>query len=115
VNQFLKTFNVEPARSIPPKRRFASLLIVSEARAVFPVCTVEKVFPPTYTIAGVKISWRQVRSVFAGDTSREASSADLLDLKKENGNLKQLVAEIALKNRVPKKSLNGSDFEVIDL
>ena len=51
----------------------------------------------------------------AGDTTREASSHEVLDLKKENGHLKQLVAEIALKNRVPKKSLHGSDFEVIDL
>jgi len=30
-------------------------------------------------------------------------------------NLGQLVAEIALKNRVLKKSLNGTDFEDIDL
>jgi transposase len=43
-----------------------------------------------------------------GDTSREANS-------RENEHLKQLVAEIALKNRVLKKSLNGSDFEDIDL
>ena len=51
----LKTSDVEPARSITPKRRFASLLMASEARTVFPVCAVEKVFPPTYTIAGVRI------------------------------------------------------------
>jgi transposase len=36
-------------------------------------------------------------------------------LNKENEHLKQLVAEIALKNRVLKKSLNGSDFENINL
>ncbi len=50
-----------------------------------------------------------------GDTAREASSGEVTDLKKENEHLKQLVAEIALKNRVLKKSLNGSDSEVIDL
>ena len=50
-----------------------------------------------------------------GDTAREASSGEVTDLKKENQHLKQLVAEIALKNRVLKKSLNGSDSEVIDL
>ena len=49
----------------------------------------------------------------AGDTTQESISPEVLDLKKENGHLKQLVAEIALKNRVPKKSLNGSNFEVI--
>ena len=51
----------------------------------------------------------------AGDTTREASSHEVVDLKKENEHLKQVVAEIALKNRVLKKSLNGTDFEDIDL
>ena len=50
-----------------------------------------------------------------GDTVREANSHEVLDLKKENEHLKQLVAEIALKNRVLKKSLNGLDSEDIDL
>ena len=50
-----------------------------------------------------------------GDTSREANSREVADFKKENEHLKQLVAEIALKNRVLKKSLNGTDFEDIDL
>ena len=42
-----------------------------------------------------------------GDTVREASSVEVVDLKKENDQLKQLVAELSLKNRVLKKSLNG--------
>ena len=50
-----------------------------------------------------------------GDTTREANSHEVSDLKKENEHLKQLVAEIALKNRVLKKSLNGMDFEDIEL
>ena len=50
-----------------------------------------------------------------GDTTREANSHEVSDLKKENEHLKQLVAEIALKNRVLKKSLNGTDFEDIDI
>jgi transposase len=50
-----------------------------------------------------------------GDTTREANSSEVSDFKKENDHLKQLVAEIALKNRVLKKSLNGTDFEDIDL
>ena len=50
-----------------------------------------------------------------GDTTLEASSHEVVDLKKENEHLKQLVAEIALKNRVLKKSLNGTDFEDIDI
>ena len=50
-----------------------------------------------------------------GDTAREANSSEVSDIKKENDHLKQLVAEIALKNRVLKKSLNGTDFKDIDL
>ena len=50
-----------------------------------------------------------------GDTVREANSSEVSDLKKENEHLKQLVAEIALKNRVLKKSLNGTDLEDIDI
>jgi transposase len=50
-----------------------------------------------------------------GDTSREANSHEVSDIKKENEHLKQLVAEIALKNRVLKKSLSGTDLEDIDL
>ena len=40
---------------------------------------------------------------------REANSNEVSDLRKENEQLKQLVAELALKNRVLKKSLNGMD------
>jgi transposase len=42
-----------------------------------------------------------------GDTAREATSTEVTDLKKENSQLKALVAEISLKNRILKKSLNG--------
>jgi transposase len=43
----------------------------------------------------------------AGNTSREADSEEVKDLKSENEQLKQLVAELSLKNRVLKKSLTG--------
>jgi len=42
-----------------------------------------------------------------GDTVREASSNEVTGLRKENEQLKQLVAEVSLKNRVLKKSLSG--------
>jgi transposase len=42
-----------------------------------------------------------------GDTVREANSGEVSDLRSENDQLKQLVAELSLKNRVLKKSLNG--------
>ena len=42
-----------------------------------------------------------------GDTLREANSDEVSGLKQENEQLKQLVAELSLKNRVLKKSLSG--------
>jgi transposase len=43
----------------------------------------------------------------SGDTSREATSSEVGDLRSENDQLKQLVAELSLKNRLLKKSLTG--------
>ena len=44
-----------------------------------------------------------------GDTLREANSSEVSGLRNENEQLKALVAELALKNRVLKKSLSGRD------
>jgi len=46
-----------------------------------------------------------------GDTVREATSSEVGDLKKENDQLKALVAELSLKNRVLKKTLSGLESE----
>ena len=46
-----------------------------------------------------------------GDTKRQATSHEVKDLKTENEQLKQLVAELALKNRMLKKSVLGSASE----
>ena len=51
------------------------------------------------------------KSRLAGDTKREASSEDVADLRAENEQLKQVVAELVLKNRVLKKSLTGLESE----
>lgn len=45
----------------------------------------------------------------SGDTKREATSTEVTELKQENEQLKQLVAELSLKNRVLKKSLHGME------
>ena len=49
-----------------------------------------------------------------GDTVREATSTEVVDLKKENDQLKAQVAELSLKCRVLKKSLHGLDSDSVD-
>ena len=46
-----------------------------------------------------------------GDTKREATSGEVRSLKSENRQLKELVADLSLKNVILKKSLGGSDDE----
>jgi len=51
------------------------------------------------------------KSRLAGDTKRQATSSEVSELQSENEQLKQVVAELLLKNRVLKKSLTGSASE----
>ena len=44
-----------------------------------------------------------------GDTVREANSSEVTDLRSENEQLKQLVAELSLNNRLLKKSQTGME------
>jgi transposase len=48
----------------------------------------------------------------SGNTKRQADSEEVSGMKYENEQLKQLVAELALKNKVLKKSLLGLEGEV---
>ncbi len=50
-----------------------------------------------------------------GDTVREANSDQVKSLREENAQLKQVVADLFLKNRVLKKSLTGSDDHTDDI
>ena len=43
-----------------------------------------------------------------GDTQREATSSEVVDLRKENARLKEVVAETILENRLLKKNVLGS-------
>ena len=45
----------------------------------------------------------------SGDTERQATGGEVSSLKKENGQLKELVADLLLQNTVLKKSLNGTE------
>jgi transposase len=44
-----------------------------------------------------------------GDTKRQATSSEVVELRQENEQLKQVVAELLLKNRVLKKSALGRE------
>lgn len=44
-----------------------------------------------------------------GDTQRQANSGEVSHLKKENSQLKELVADLSLDNAVLKKSLTGTN------
>jgi len=50
-----------------------------------------------------------------GDTIREASSSEVKELRDENDELKMLVAEVVLRNRVLKKSCQGLEYTSIDI
>jgi transposase len=71
-----------------------------------PIYAVKKVFPPTYTTAGVKIFWEQARIVLWMIRPEKLTSIKWLTLKKH---LKQLVAERRLLSRIEflKKVLMG--------
>jgi transposase len=47
----------------------------------------------------------------AGDTVREATSDEVKDLRSENRELQEVVAEITLKNRILRRSLTGHGEE----
>lgn len=47
-----------------------------------------------------------------GDTKREATSGEVVDLRRENSRLKHLVADLSLRNLVLKKSLVGADGDL---
>ena len=59
------------------------------------------------TIAGARNILEAGKQRLVGNTKRQASSREVIDLRRENEQLKQLVAELALRNLVLKKSVLG--------
>lgn len=58
-----------------------------------------------------KESLEAVKQRLVGNTKREASSEDVQGLRQENDQLNQLVTELALKNRILKKSVMGTESD----
>jgi transposase len=77
------------------------------------LCRKEGIHPTNYykwSKAFLESGKRQLN----GDTIREASSSEVKELRDENDELKMLVAEVVLRNRVLKKTLQGLESGSID-
>ena len=70
------------------------------------ICRREGIYPSVY-YKGSKAFLEAGKRRLNGDTVREATSDDVSGLRTENEQLKQLVAELSLNNRILKKSLSG--------
>ncbi len=75
------------------------------------ICRREGIYPNVY-YKWSKEFLEAGKKRLQGDTEREASSTEVVGLRKENDQLKALVAELSLKNRVLKKTLNGLEHEL---
>lgn len=64
-------------------------------------------FHPTMYYKWSKAFLEAGKRQLTGDTLREASSDEVNEIRGENEALKQLLAELSLKNRVLKKTLKG--------
>lgn len=74
------------------------------------ICRKEGIYPSLY-YKWSKDFMEAGKRRLLGDTVREANTSEVKELKDENNDLKQVVAELLLKNRVLKKSLSGAEFD----
>lgn len=75
-------------------------------QSITDLCRKEGIHP------GIYYKWSKAfleagKQRLTGDTIREAGSEEVSELRSENAELKQLVAEVSLKNRMLKKTLKG--------
>ena len=77
------------------------------------LCRKEGINPNTY-YKWSKEFLESVKKRLQGDTEREATSSEVTNLRDENSQLKYLVAELSLRNRVLKKSLVGMEAGLED-
>lgn len=75
-------------------------------QSVSELCRKESIHPNQY-YKWSKDFMEAAKKRMMGDTQREANSDEVKELKEENDELKKLVAELSLKNKVLKKSLRG--------
>lgn len=95
------------------KRKFSAeekIRIVLEGlrgeETIASICRKESIHPNLY-YKWSKDFMEAAKKRMTGDTQREANSDEVRELRDENNELKMLVAELSLKNKVLKKSLRG--------
>ena len=82
--------------------------------SVAELCRIEGISPNVY-YKWSKDFLEAGRRRLAGDTIREANSTEVNEIRHENSQLKEMVAELYLKNRVLKKSLHGLETGIEQL
>ena len=79
------------------------------------ICRREGIHANICTTNAQRSSLRLVRSAYKAILSGKPTvSSEVTGIKPENSQLKELVTELSLKNRVLKKSLNGLDAKLDD-
>ena len=84
------------------------LQLLSGERSIAELCRREGINPNMY-YKWSKEFLEAGKARLTGDTKREATSSEVDGLRHENEQLKQVVAELLLKNRVLKKSAVGRE------
>jgi transposase len=82
--------------------------------SVAELCRKEGIYPNVY-YHWSKTFLEAGKKRLEGDTVREATSDEVVNLKKENNQLKHVVADLFLKNRILKKSVTGMEDELDDV
>ena len=78
------------------------------------LCRREGIYPNVY-YRWSKTFLEAGKKRLEGDTVREATSDEVSNLKKENNQLKHVVADLFLKNRILKKNVTGMEEELDDV
>jgi len=102
------------------RRRFSSeekIRIVLEGlkgeESISELCRRESISPNLYYTWSKEFLEAGKRRL-AGDTKREATSTEVADLRKENSQLKHLVADLSLRNQLLKKTADAFGGESDD-
>ena len=104
----VRNIRARHARNTRGRRRSVLSWKDYEARCRLPGCAGGKESARVCAIAGARSIWRLASS---GWWVTQSARLEVTDLHRENEQLKQLVAELALKNRVLKKSVLGMGSE----